>query len=482
MLTSSLVEIPLDPAPVTTPTDGLTPIRTLVAKGQHRSALAALLPLLHQAPPDRSVLDLAASCYWALGDTATAVALMRLITANWPQDTTAWPKYGAMALALGQMDVARAAFGQAVRLAPGSINALAALNRLAPFDRGGHHARQLRRLSANSTLSRKDRATALNALGVIEEASGRPDPAFRLFARANKLLQAQFDPDVIDRYVKEQTTRFDPQSSPACDTGPHPRVVFVVGPPRSGTTLVDRILSRHPQTRSIGESSALSECLQDLRRAAARAQRFGPWDWVEGLGASAIRAARADYLFRAGIDPGCPDMILDKMPLNSLDMGLAHLLFPKARFVFVARNPLDVGVSNFCTNFHSGNGFATRLDWIGRMIRAVHDSLDDYVAKLGPALRVLSYRGLVTRPDAEIRALVDHVGLAWDDACLSPHLADGAVSTASLIQVRHGLSPDRLDRWRLYQDHLTPLVAALGGPDWLAAWAAHDQARIDGLT
>ena len=168
-------------------------------------------------------------------------------------------------------------------------------------------------------------------------------------------------------------------------------------------------------------------------------------------------------------------VVVDKMPMDCLDLGLARLILPEARFVFMARHPLDVGLSNFVTAFDRGNGFSTRLDWIAHITRLVYASLDDYGPKLGAALRVQSYRALVETPEAQIRALLDHVQLPFEAACLTPEAAGGAVKTASVLQVREKINRAGLGKWHFYEEQLAPLVEALGGPEWIDTWETLDQ-------
>lgn len=448
-----------------------------IGAGQHKAALALLLPALQRGASDLRSLSLAAGCYWALDDAETAMALIRLGIEAAPENAMAWGKLGAMALYVGEREVARAAYEQSVRLNPRSASALAALNRLAPLDRGGRHVRLLREMVKDRKLPARERMLAANALGRVEEAAGNFGPAFHHFTRSNKLAAGRYDPAALERKLDDQRRLFDPaQLPPVAPAKDAPRLVFITGLPRSGTTLTESILARHPQVRSVGESLALTETMLWLRRAHGGA---GAWDFLQAMTPELAAKARQVFLARIGAKPG-DGVIVDKMPMDCLDLGLVRLILPEARIVFMSRHPLDVGLSNFVTAFDRGNGFSTRLDWMGHITRIVRDSIADYVPKLGDCLRLQSYRALVERPEAQIRDLLDHAGLPWDPACLAPEAAGGAVRTASVLQVRERINTRGLDKWRAYEAQLAPLVAALGGAEQIAEWEAADAALSGG--
>jgi len=443
--------------------------------GKHKTALALLVPLLEEGAADVRSLSLAAGCYWALEDSVTAIALMRVAVEAAPDNALAWGKLGAMALYVGDKSLAREAYGKTVRLNPRSAPALAALNRLVPFKPGGRHVRLLRELSRDRKLPARDRMLALNALGRVEDAAGNPKAAFHHFTRSKALAGGRYDPAAMDRKLADQRRLFDPGALPSAQANTEDaRMVFIVGLPRSGTTLTEGILARHSQVRSIGESMALTEVMLWLRKGG---EQSGAWDFLTDLTPARLKEARQLFLARAGVgEADAGRVVVDKMPMDCLDLGLARLILPEARFVFMARHPLDVGLSNFVTAFDRGNGFTTRADWMGHITRIVYASLEDYQPKLGESLRRQSYRALVEESEGEIRALLQHVGLDWEAACLTPEAAGGAVKTASVLQVREQINRSGLGKWRAYEAHLEPLIDALGGWAWIKEWEAQDLA------
>ncbi|MEX0286534.1 MAG: sulfotransferase [Paracoccaceae bacterium] len=443
----------------------LTQAQSLLQAGRPDAALAQLLPAMRDCANDPGALDVAAMCYWRLGDGATALAMMAVITDGWPGISAAWSKRAAMAASMGDRDLATSCLQRALALEPRSVPVLAALNRISPFSRNGAMTRRLRDLVQGKGISGADRVMALNALGRIEERAGRHKIAFRRFAASKAAARVTYPTEEVELRLKALEDRAAPLA-----TSGGPTLVFIAGMPRSGTTLVESILERHPRVTSAGESRALTHALTQARAAGWPSQRTE----------EAAETLRDVYLQALGLPPGEADrVVLDKMPLNIFELDFARWILPEARFVFLQRHPLDVGLSCFCTNFFEGNAFSHQLEWIGHMTRAVYAAADIQEQRLGATFRRQSYRALVERPEAEIRGLLEHVGLPYHADCLSPEAGQGPTRTASMYQVREKINRGALGKWTAYERELAPLVAALGD-DWIEGWDALD-ARPEGV-
>jgi hypothetical protein len=135
----------------------------------------------------------------------------------------------------------------------------------------------------------------------------------------------------------------------------------------------------------------------------------------------------------------------------------------------VRRHPLDTGVSNFFQRFSAGQGFSTRLDWIGVRSRQVADSMAIWKTALDMPILGIQYEKLVTHPETEARRLVAFAGLDWTDACLRPEQAGRSVLTASQWQVRQPINTHSIGRWRRYEQWLAPMIEAMGGHAWIDA-------------
>jgi hypothetical protein len=211
--------------------------------------------------------------------------------------------------------------------------------------------------------------------------------------------------------------------------------------PRSGTTLVEQIISSHPLVFGAGEQTAFSASVT----------------------ADEIRKVGSDYLAR--MNRIVPDRrrFTDKMPGNYDYSGLIHLALPNAKIVHVSRNPLDSCLSMFSTNFAKPPKYANDLGELGRYYRRYQQSMAHWRAVLpeGTMLDV-QYEDVVDDIEAQARRLIAFCGLDWDDACLAFHKKSGAVRTASAYQVRQPIYRRSMERWRNYEKHLGPLIEALG--------------------
>jgi hypothetical protein len=161
------------------------------------------------------------------------------------------------------------------------------------------------------------------------------------------------------------------------------------------------------------------------------------------------------------------EVFTDKLPENTQRLGLIAKVFPKARIVYVRRHALDCCLSNLFQRFALGHGFAFRQDLLGERYRQVAETMQLWKRALDLDIMEVSYEALVADPEPNIRRLVAFAGLDWNDACLTPERADRKIMTASQYQVKQPINRQSVDRWRDYEKWIAPLVAALGGLDWI---------------
>ena len=232
--------------------------------------------------------------------------------------------------------------------------------------------------------------------------------------------------------------------------------IFVLGMPRSGTTLVEQILASHPQVFGAGELELLPRLL------ARRGDRSGVEVDTVDLSAAMVCRVGAKYLADLRqLAPGAK-RITDKMPANFALVGFIHLALPDARIIHVRRSPIDTCVSCFSTLFTVGHPYTYDLAELGRYHRAYQEMMEHWQRVL-PAGVILDvqYEDVVADLDAQARRMLAHCGLPWDDACLAFYETERAVCTASAAQVRRPVYATSVGRWRAYQSSLQPLLQAL---------------------
>jgi tetratricopeptide (TPR) repeat protein len=396
-----------------------------------------------------------------LGDQRAdeAEAVLRDLLARAPDHVGVRLTLGDALQRQGRFDEARAAFSSALERAPGNVVALRGLvksGRVAP----GDPALDALRAAAgpDGGLPRGPRIEALFALGkALDDAGGDPAETFAALAEANALQREGRPDDIGPRaaLVERSLDVFTPELFDSLASLGHDseRPVFIVGMPRSGTSLVEQMIASHPACVGAGELGILPEIERDLsdpagltrETAQAAAGRV-----LAVLDEAARRAGRPDAL-----------RVSDKLPDNAMRLGLIALLFPKARVIVCRRDPMDTGLSLFQQNFAEGIPYANGLESIGAaMIQ--HDRLMAHWRAVLPAwMLTVDYETLVRDLEGEGRRIVEFLGLPWDDAVLRFHETERAVYTASKWQVRQPVFTGSVGRWRRYADQMEPLRAIL---------------------
>ena len=297
--------------------------------------------------------------------------------------------------------------------------------------------------------------------GDLMDDLGRHREAFHSYALANRTKGATFQPGKFRRAVETLIEFFTPErlaSLPGLEAGEQ-RPVFIVGMPRSGTTLLEQILGAHPSVRALGERPGLFR--------AVRSFAADGLTWPEclaGCPVERLAAIARTYLSDERIQPG--DLrITDKMPGNVLHLGLVALLFPDARIIEARRDPMDAGWSCFTQDFQAESLDYTRdLGHIGFYRQATDHLMDHWRRVLPLAFTRIEHEALVAEPETETRRLLEFLDLPWNPACLRFHEQAPASITASFFQVRQPLNARGVGRHRPYAEFLKPLEQALAEP------------------
>lgn len=241
---------------------------------------------------------------------------------------------------------------------------------------------------------------------------------------------------------------------------PESAPVFIVGMPRSGTTLVEQILASHPQVAAAGELDHFALSAQDLP---ALLDKAAPYPEC----AAELSRGEEDLLGRAYLKglreaAGAAPIMTNKLPFNVLRLGLIAMMFPRARIIHCTRDPMETCLSIYLQNFAVQQTWATDLGDLGRYDRAYRTLMAHWSRCLPLRVFELGYEDLVAAPEARIAALLAFLDLPWDSRCLRFHETPRPVVTPSLWQVRQPIYTRSVGRWRRYAHHLGPLRTALG--------------------
>lgn len=295
-------------------------------------------------------------------------------------------------------------------------------------------------------------------LGELYDRQGENAKAFRCFAEANRLQAAEFDPALHSRQVDGLTELFSRgRLARAPRSGSAAEPIFIVGMPRSGTSLAEQVLAGHPEVLGCGELDLIDRLVQGLRAAPGAAIRLG--NELSSLRAGALDELAQLYLDRAGRPEA--RLFTDKMPQNFYHLGFISLLFPRAKIVHCVRDRLDTCFSCFTQLFASGHSYSYDLVHLGRYYLDYWRLMDHWRRVLPLQIFDLQYETLATCPRKTARSLLDFCGLSWDEECLHPERRQRVVKTASYAQARQPIYTAAIGRSRAYLPHLTPLISAL---------------------
>ncbi|MBR0552547.1 tetratricopeptide repeat-containing sulfotransferase family protein [Stakelama marina] len=460
---------------------------SLLSRGEDAERVAGAA--LADDPQDPQVLEALGVVLSRAGRHDEAAETFAKVVERRPDHHAGWRNYASALKFCGRFADAEGAYDRAIALAPDDAEAWLAKTGLRRQTAADDPTPALVALW-EARGDDPDQALRIgHALAKTAEDLGDRASAMEWLAKAKreKARIVHHDPDTTDRLYAAAAQTCTPGDLPAAQGLSGVSPIFVVGAPRTGTTLVDRILSSHPELLSVGESPALS--LGIKRLSGTRSNRVLDLETLavaRELVPEAIGRAYVDAIAAApGMTPALRSV--DKMPLNLLYAGLAHRALPDARIVRLRRHPLDAVLANWRQLFAPRFGHYDHnwsLDHVARWIVAVERLAAHWRATLPPDRYFeIGYEDIIADQEARTRQLLDFVGVAWDERCLRFHENEAPVSTASAVQVRQPLHSRSVGAWRGVADHLKPaidilhdagLIDAHGDPAGVAARSVND--------
>ena len=431
-------------------------LRTL---GRHDEAIEQFVKALAINPDLAEVHNNFAATLVALNRFDEAAGHYRSALALKPDLAEAQHGYGNLLTIFGRVAEGRRAIEKAIELAPRKAEFYRSLTDVKHFAEGDRHVALAEALARDmASLPDEDQTHLHFALGRIYGDLGQYQRSFRHLVEGNALKRKQLAYDeaaVLARFdvtrslfsaevMEERAGLGDPSDAP----------VFILGMPRSGTTLVEQILASHPEVHGAGE-------LGDFEIAVAS---LGDADGTPpDVGGEELRAIGARYVERVRALAPAARRITDKMPGNFRFAGLIHLALPNARIIHTSRDPVDTCLSCFSILFGGDQPYSYDLGELGRYYRAYASLMAHWRAVLPKGFMLeVRYEALVADFEPQARRIVAHCGLDWDDSCLDFHTAARPVRTASSAQVRRAIYQSSVGRSRPYAGMLRPLLATLG--------------------
>jgi tetratricopeptide (TPR) repeat protein len=436
----------------------------LQKRGRHQEAIEHYKSAIRLKPTYVSAQRSLGDALQSQNQIDGAIVCYRAALAIEPGDATLLNRLASVLLIAGRLDEASRAYDTAIDIAPDNIGIQHNYAAVKPFTNGDRRLAPLEELHAREDQLSDDQRIVLNfTLGKAYADLKDADLSFRHLDAGNRLKRRHVNYDeraalslmhrIRDAFTKDLLRG---NSNVGHDSK---APIFVLGMPRSGTSLVEQILASHPRVFGAGEVDHFARATSDVLRRQAGVYP----DAVAKMSDDDFRGLGQTYVERLSRDGTAKDRIVDKLPANFLFVGLICLALPRARIIHVKRNAVDTCVSCYSLLFAEDQPFAYDLGEIGRYYRAYESLMDHWRAVLPPGRMLeVEYEELVKDIEGQARRLVAHCGVDWDKRCLAFHETKRPVHTASLVQVRKSIYASSVGRSRFYGPKLRPLMDALG--------------------
>jgi tetratricopeptide (TPR) repeat protein len=429
--------------------------------GRYEEARRCFEAVLASQPTHGAALQGLGNALGILGKPTEALAAFERLLAIGPKSAAAHFGIGTIQTQLGLFAPARDAFERAVALSPGYPAYHRALAETATFVEGDPRLAALEALSRKENTFPEAQKVELHfALAKAYDDLGRYERAFGHLKRGNTIKRhlIAYDETAVTDFFRQIAAAFTPALLQARRGAGHRTElpIFVVGMPRSGTSLVEQILASHPDVFGAGELLFVSDLVAEGHAGAGY-----PGD-AASLSRDTLRTFGRLYTDRVQILAPQARRVVDKLPANFRHIGLIHLAMPGARIIHVRRDPADTCFSCYSKLFLNGLNYTYDLGELGRYHKAYEALMAHWRAVLPQgALLDVQYETLTGDLAGEARRIVAFCGLEWDARCLSFHETARPVRTLSQLQVRRPLFTTSIGRWRLYEAWLQPLLDAL---------------------
>jgi tetratricopeptide (TPR) repeat protein len=434
---------------------------SLKSRARVREAIALLENILKRDPQNVATLNMLAECNAEIGANEAALDAHRQLTSIDPSQPTPWINCGQYLRVLGRSEESKEAFRKALALDSAQGTAWWALAHYFPDSITEADVQAMERVPLVRPGTADEEGITRIALAIIADRSGDHALAFKQLSEGKRLrLQSQpYDSDKVSGEVDEVTRCFTAELMQSRSGSKDDSPIFIVGMPRSGSTLVERVLGRHSQIEAAGELKVLPKLVDRLRYGDGRERNYP--EFVASLSSDALAEIGNTYVKRSReYRHTRKPRFVDKFNLNCLQAGLIRQILPNAKILDVRRDAVDCCWSNFKMLF--GDGHANDLRHIGQLYRDYVRLIDHVDAAAPGAILRVRYEDLVADVEAETRRMLDFIGVPFEAGCVDFHLSDAPVATPSSEQVRRPINKDSIGSAEPYRQWLGPLIEELG--------------------
>jgi tetratricopeptide (TPR) repeat protein len=440
--------------------------QVLIARHMHQAAQEQVTRLLAADPTDRNYRTLYATTCVGLGQHERAIELYRALLPGAVQPADLHLSIAHSLKTLGRGDEAIREYREAADARTGFGDAYWSLANLKTYRFEDTELAAMRTAESAPAVSASDRYHLCFALGKALEDRGEYAESFACYERGNALKRAasRYRPEVLEQNTRLQIEVCTPElfarnrGSGAQDKDP----IFIVGLPRSGSTLIEQILASHSAVEGTQELADIPRMVVDLQgQDWNRAEPRYPAVLAQ-LDAAQLNRLGKRYLADTRAYRTAEPRFIDKMPNNFRHIGLLHLILPNARIIDARREPMACCFGNYKQLFAHGQEFAYSIEDIARYYRTYLDLMRHWDAVLPGRVLRIQHEDLVNDLEGSVRRLLEYCGLEFEPACLDFHKTERSVRTASSEQVRQPLYREGLEQWRHYEPWLGPLRTSLG--------------------
>src|SRR5215471_9211216 len=435
-------------------------------QGRFGEALVQTEMLLGIDAENASYRALHAALLGRVGDFAPAIKSYEELLKRHPNQPKIWLSYGHALRAVGKQAESVAAYRRSIDQMPSFGEAYWGLANLKTFRFDDSEVAAIRAQLARSDLSLNDRMHLNFALGTALEDEGAYGESFESYAKGNAIRRrhTEYEAAKTSENVARTKALFTPafvcsRTEWGCGA---PDPIFIVGLPRSGSTLIEQILSSHSAIEGTMELPDIMALAQRLGGKHKKAERSAYPEVLATLSRDETAALGLEYLNRTRIQRRMGRrFFIDKMPNNFMHAGFIHLILPNAKIIDARRHPLSCCFSNFKQHYARGQNFTYSLTDIGRYYSDYVELLSHFDAVLPGRIHRIIHERLIENPEKEIRAALAYCGLPFEEECLRFYATERPVRTASSEQVRQPLSSEGLEQWKPFETWLGPLLEAL---------------------
>lgn len=379
-----------------------------------------------------------------------------------PKNAEAYNNLGALFSANGDLENARTCFDKAIEIAPAFVSAHCNISTIKKYKSEDPHIAMLEQLKTYiNNVPVEEQIKYWFAYGKACNDTKRYSDSFESYQRGNLLKRStyKYDESIMQKNIEDIIQRFDSKLLKKSSYFEDPTPVFIVGMPRSGTTLIEQIISSHSAVYGAGELKDLGEIICAEANLHPESSYI---DWLQLASTDDLLKVAQRYVTRLREHDKKAILITDKMPGNFFFVGLIHMVFPKAKIIHCMRNPMDTCLSNYMILFKETLPFAYDLKELGSYYR-MYDRLMKHWQSIMPADAMIevSYEEVVNDLEGQARRIIEYCGLSWEVHCLEFYKNQRLVKTASVSQVRQPLYNSSVERWKPYEAWLSSLKEEL---------------------